>query len=188
MKTIPLLMMAATLALSFGQQAGRLLRVPKIYNTLISSDEELIPSLAYKAVSPIVKSIAPSPYFPYAPVVNVATHEPVVIPPQESYQSHFEQDPQVLSYDRKGVYNDLISSLLTLNQSLSNSMSAEDSPGPRGKAKQERFGDIRNNRNRNPSVPDVPPPPIPVRIKDDAPQETPARQGQEFPPPPVGAI
>ncbi len=38
-------------------QAGKLLKVPRIYNALITSDEKLLPSQAYPALAPIVQSI-----------------------------------------------------------------------------------------------------------------------------------
>lgn len=43
---------------------AKLRRVPRIYNALITSDEELLPSQAYPAVAPVLRP-APLSYTPY---------------------------------------------------------------------------------------------------------------------------
>ncbi|KAL1129738.1 hypothetical protein AAG570_012682 [Ranatra chinensis] len=52
-----------------GGQSGRLLRVPRVYNALITSDEKLVPSQAYPAVSPVLRPAAAAThvFFPAQP-------------------------------------------------------------------------------------------------------------------------
>lgn len=40
-------------------QTGRLLRIPRIYNALITTDDDLIPSQAYPAVAPVLRPAIP---------------------------------------------------------------------------------------------------------------------------------
>lgn len=66
---------AVTWALPSADPA-KLRRIPRIYNALITSDEELLPSQAYPAVAPVLRP-APLPFAPYyglAPVYAPASY------------------------------------------------------------------------------------------------------------------
>ncbi|XP_073980496.1 uncharacterized protein [Rhodnius prolixus] len=85
-----------------GDEKGRLLKVPRIYNALITTDEELLPSQAYPAVSPVLhptshifvqhKNIGASPL---APLSETTFHEPV-LPPLSSPPPLIPVQPPVL--------------------------------------------------------------------------------------------
>uniref|UniRef100_A0A146M3K5 Uncharacterized protein n=2 Tax=Lygus hesperus TaxID=30085 RepID=A0A146M3K5_LYGHE len=65
----------------FANCSERLLKVPKIYNALITSNEELLPSQAYPAVAPVIQQSAGSIYLP-TQTIEYRQSEPVNVPVQ----------------------------------------------------------------------------------------------------------
>lgn len=72
MKTLPLvLLLSVAYASSYPQEGPKqpkLLKKPRIYNAIVKSDEELIPSQSYPAVAPVIRPFYTG-LFPYAPVI-----------------------------------------------------------------------------------------------------------------------
>lgn len=55
-------------------EAAKLLKVPRIYNALITTDEKLQPSQAFPALSPVIHSIpypVPTAYIAYQPLIQI---------------------------------------------------------------------------------------------------------------------
>ncbi|XP_065199550.1 uncharacterized protein LOC135831180 [Planococcus citri] len=74
-------------------QAARLLKVPRIYNAIITSDKELLPSQAFPALSPVLQSIQ----FPH--FANTL-YQPVNVPIMTRNSDPFVGQPK--QYDRPG--------------------------------------------------------------------------------------
>ncbi|XP_065217461.1 uncharacterized protein LOC135843475 [Planococcus citri] len=65
-RTIAIISLLGTIS-----QAAELLKVPRIYNAIITSDKELLPSQAFPALSPVLQSI----HFPH--FANTLYHQPI---------------------------------------------------------------------------------------------------------------
>lgn len=78
---------------------AKLRRVPRIYNALITTDEELLPSQAYPAVAPVLR-----PYSPYPP------YSPYGLPPalHGSYGLYAPDPYSLQSYSRIPGFNDTL--------------------------------------------------------------------------------
>jgi len=71
------------LLVAFASCAKRLLKTPKIYNALITTDDELMPSRAFPVIQPVLQPAFPvlSPFYPgtyfdpYNPYPNQVNHE-----------------------------------------------------------------------------------------------------------------
>lgn len=186
----------AVLALIAVVKAG-LLRVPKIYNTVITSDGNLEPSRAY----PIVQSVLSVGVAAVQPVLAVAPEAvPVPAAPHAastsaSATSTPPSDATILKQtDARHLYpiavGGLYPFLATTNtlyptvlyhhqpvlapvvsvqqQQVSGSVPAVRSESDKTIVQQHQqqqgTGDVLNNNHRlkNPGIPDVPPPPLPV--------------------------
>lgn len=71
------------LALSILLTEGGIVRVPKIYNALISSDENLTPSHAYPILEPVFRTTALGVAFP-----------PIIVHPQKPETKKTEDDEE----------------------------------------------------------------------------------------------
>ncbi|XP_054277728.1 uncharacterized protein LOC128996427 [Macrosteles quadrilineatus] len=147
---------------------AKLRRIPRIYNALITSDEQLLPSQAYPAVAPVLRPapLAPYPYsYPYGAPYTV-----------------YAPDPYGLqAYSRLPGFNDTL----------------QDPEAPAAPAQNPQLfslqpqqtipqvtDQVKNNRPGNPDIPDVPPPPLPVSPPRSPDDKSPERKPGEYPPAP----
>ncbi|XP_046662244.1 uncharacterized protein LOC124355244 [Homalodisca vitripennis] len=95
-----ILVMVAVGAVAFpfaDPDPAKLRRIPRIYNALITSEEQLLPSQAYPAVAPVLRPAALTPYGPYG------------LPPvQEQYQLYAPDPYSPQSYSRLPGFNDTL--------------------------------------------------------------------------------
>ncbi|XP_014277229.1 uncharacterized protein [Halyomorpha halys] len=96
---------------------SKLLKVPRIYNALITSDEELVPSQAYPAVAPVLRPSPPLYLTHEFPIEKAEPVSPIPVPT-------ISEEPEDISWDK-----------------------------------------FKNNKPSDPNIPDVPPPPLPVTIR-----------------------
>ncbi|XP_075216697.1 uncharacterized protein LOC142322007 [Lycorma delicatula] len=144
-------------------QTGRLLRIPRIYNALITTDEELIPSQAYPAVAPVLRPAIP--HFSVL-VYNETEYIPPILPPAP-----------VAAAGRLPSQEQGESPVYTLQ----------------AQQRLPDLFDDRVKNNRNPDIPDVPPPPLPVKPQQSGSRPSsneapPRRRPQDYPPPPSATI
>ncbi|BES91398.1 Hypothetical protein NTJ_04206 [Nesidiocoris tenuis] len=136
------------LVAAVAESSERLLKIPRVYNALITSNEDLLPSKAYPAVAPVIHHVPPGT--PFLPAHQIEYR-------QELPQQKVSQSPEVLQPAGPTPYAEL---------------PLEDASE----------GDIRNYEPINPNIPDVPPPPIPIRVgrarvsRQDSPKMSPAKQ------------
>lgn len=104
-----------------GADPAKLRRVPRIYNALITTDEELLPSQAYPAVAPVLRHYSPYPPYGLPPALHGSYG--LYAPDPYSLQSYSRipgfndtlQDPQAPLYSlqpRQTIPQ--VSSLITL--------------------------------------------------------------------------
>lgn len=169
---------------------AKLLRVPKIYNALITTKEKLLPSEAYPAsTGPVFQPIG-------------LTGEPVLLNPEAFVKKAGENSPAeeeggkpkkepapLVFYPRYSVYYPP-QPLLPYQQPIVYTTFENNNPGkapvennPEPEASDDAapadpqpeaalppfppstgFGYVKNNSNKNIGVPDVPPPPPPVGV------------------------
>ncbi|KAG8331413.1 hypothetical protein J6590_042180 [Homalodisca vitripennis] len=151
---------------------AKLRRIPRIYNALITSEEQLLPSQAYPAVAPVLRPAALTPYGPYG------------LPPvQEQYQLYAPDPYSPQSYSRLPGFND---TLVDPDAPQSPQSAPVFSLQPQQTIPQIT-DQIKNNRPSNRDIPDVPPPPLPLSPPRDRDDKTPERKPEEYPPaPPQG--
>ncbi|GLV43039.1 hypothetical protein CBL_14283 [Carabus blaptoides fortunei] len=153
----------SVLALIGVVKAG-LLRVPKIYNTVITSNGNLEPSRAY----PIVQSVLSVGVAAVQPVLAVAP-EPVPVPAVPHVASTSSSDATILKQtDARHLYPIAVGGLyplLATTNTLYPTVLYHHQPvlAPVVSVQQQHVsGTVPAVRLRNPGIPDVPPPPLPV--------------------------
>nr|XP_022915402.1 uncharacterized protein LOC111425538 [Onthophagus taurus] len=173
--------------LFFAVTQGGLVRVPKIYNALISSDENLTPSHAYPIIEPVFRTTALGVAFPPI-VVNNQPKEGDEIPPKsdkkpevpDNVEALQKKDTPQLSYHgtlypvtydpffQYAYRNDYLFPALPYIQPHPVYVDMKRIETK----KEEREEPVKPavNFEKNPEVPDVPPPSIPFREKPQKPK------------------
>ncbi|RZF44213.1 hypothetical protein LSTR_LSTR003853 [Laodelphax striatellus] len=176
-------------------EPARLLKVPRIYNALITTDEELTPSQAYPAVAPVLRpAYHPLSYFVYGngdgdvggsiiqhngPAYQDGAQQPNLARfPSLPGQQQPSEEPLPGPQQDQGA--------LPGQQQPQEGQGAPSIYSLQAKQRPPVFDDQVKN-NRNPEIPDVPPPPLPVRAPGSG-NNNERKPPPNYPPPPSAAI
>lgn len=175
--------MFAAVQLAAAQQvvvrAASVGRLPRVYNALISSDQNLLPSKADPIVSPVVMHhvFRFAPFFYNWPAVAPAY---VDASPAETRQQSVVASNGVVASNAV-VASDAVTASNVDASEVRDDASKVQSDASEADHHRPTTTVVKNYRPADSSVPDVPPPPLPVGKKNK-------KKPEEYPPAPVYAI